>query len=142
MNVLFVCVYVAIDNVFHKLNKFKETLARLWSFRKILLLFVLGASVCTCFTISCTIIQELQCCNIFGIMVCIVSLFYDDLTKHADCISPNGTICYVDHQAVKRYPGDVFYLHSRLIRTCWLNYLDDVGAGSFDSITYCLRLKK
>jgi F-type H+-transporting ATPase subunit alpha len=42
-------------------------------------------------------------------------IIYDDLSKQANCVSPAFTASPPSSGDVEAFPGDVFYLHSRLL---------------------------
>src|SRR5258708_1503033 len=59
-------------------------------------------------------------------------LIYDDLTKHAEAYA-NISVIIRRPPGREAYPGDVFYLHSRLLeRAARLN--DDIGGGSLTAL--------
>ncbi|MBQ7450716.1 F0F1 ATP synthase subunit alpha [bacterium] len=61
-----------------------------------------------------------------------VLIIYDDLTKHAQAYRAMSLLLKRP-PGREAYPGDVFYLHSRLLeRACKLN--DDLGGGSITAL--------
>ncbi|MGC9469623.1 MAG: F0F1 ATP synthase subunit alpha [Anaerolineae bacterium] len=61
-----------------------------------------------------------------------VLIIYDDLTKHADAYRELSLLLRRP-PGREAYPGDVFYLHSRLLeRACKLN--DEAGGGSLTAL--------
>jgi len=58
---------------------------------------------------------------------------YDDLTKQAASLSPAFAAIAVVRQGVKLYPGDVFYLHSRLLERA-VKLSDEKGGGSLTAL--------
>ena len=60
---------------------------------------------------------------------------YDDLSKHRGRCIARFRCCYAVRQDAEAFPGDVFYLHSRLLeRAAKLN--DELGAGSLTALPF------
>ncbi|MFQ9749120.1 MAG: hypothetical protein ACLRYY_09600 [Anaerobutyricum soehngenii] len=61
-----------------------------------------------------------------------VLIVYDDLTKHAAAYRTLPCF-FADHQDVRHFPGDVFYLHSRLLERA-AKLSDKLGGGSLTAL--------
>src|SRR5204862_3597493 len=61
-------------------------------------------------------------------------IVYDDLSKHAEAYRAMSLLLRRP-PGREAYPGDVFYLHSRLLERC-AKLSDDLGAGSLTGLPF------
>ncbi len=61
-----------------------------------------------------------------------VLIVFDDLSKQARRPTAPCRCCCAARRDARRYPGDVFYLHSRLLERC-AKLSDELGAGFDDA---------
>lgn len=120
------CIYVAIGQKYSTIAQVVEKLRRAGSLEYTTIV-VAGASEAATLQFmapytGCTIGEYFRDRGEHAVV------FYDDLTKHAQAYRELSLLLRRP-PGREAYPGDVFYLHSRLLeRACKLN--DELGAGS------------
>ncbi|WP_233231267.1 F0F1 ATP synthase subunit alpha [Silvanigrella aquatica] len=120
------CVYVAIGQKYSTIAQVVEKLRRAGALEYTTIV-VAGASEAATLQFmapytGCTIGEYFRDRGEHAVV------FYDDLTKHAQAYRELSLLLRRP-PGREAYPGDVFYLHSRLLeRACKLN--DELGAGS------------
>jgi proton translocating ATP synthase F1 alpha subunit len=124
------CVYVAIGQRVSQTKQIKETLADFAALENSIIVCT-GASDAPALQYlapytGTTMAEYFRDNGLHSIII------YDDLTKHADAYRQMALLLRRP-PGREAYPGDVFYLHSRLLERA-AKLSDDVGAGSLTAL--------